>query len=227
MGGEKLLDRLIGQLDTLIPFLAISRPEVFHLLQKEGCVWFDQDQQNSFPRTYQVYQKQVCHSAFLLGFSYFEAFLADLVRQIYLRNPKMLPREKQLKFEEILAAGTYEGTLTAMVEKEVLAVFYKSMGEVSEYFLSKLRLQWPASERTSVVVASHLRNCIVHNNGLADLRLANLTDYKEGAEIVLGEADVHQYGISARSLARDLYRQAARRYLEVKRRSPARRAHKH
>jgi hypothetical protein len=227
MSGENLLDRFIGQLDTLIPFLAISRPDVFRLLRRGGRVWSDVGEQSSLPRTYQVYQKQVCHSAFLLGFSYFEAFLADLVRQIYLRNPRMLPKEKQLKFDEILAAGTYDGVLSTMVAKEVLAIFYKSMDDVSEYFLSKLRLQWPASETKNVVVASHLRNCIVHNNGLADLRLADLTDYKEGAEIALGEADVHQYGISARSLARDLYRQAARRYLETTRRSPARRAHKH
>lgn len=227
MKGENLLDRLIGQLDTLIPFLAISRPDVFRLLRGEGRVWFDQGQRNSFPRTYQVYKKQVCHSAFLLGFSYFEAFLADLVRQIYLRNPKMLPREKQLKFDEILAAETYEGTLNTMVEKEILAIFYRSMEDVSEYFLSKLRLQWPARERTSAVIASHLRNCIVHNNGRADRRLAGLSDYREGAEIVLAEADVHQYGISARALGRDLYRQAGRRYLRATRRPPANKPHKH
>ena len=224
MRGENLLDRLIGQLDTLIPFLAISRPGVFSLLQGEGRIWFDQRQRNSFPKTYQVYQKQVCHSAFLLGFSYFEAFLADLVRQIYLRNPRMLPKDKQLKFEEILASETYEGTVNTMVEKEVLALFYRSIGEVSEYFLSKLRLQWPASETTRVVVASHIRNCIVHNNGLADLRLADVTDYKEGAEIVLGEAEVHQYGISARTLARDLYGQAIGRYPGAGRRSPRRKS---
>lgn len=222
MSGENLLDRFIGQLDTLILFLAISRPEVFRLLQREGRVWVDIGQQDSLPKKYQVYQKQVCHSAFLLGFSYFEAFLADLVRQIYLRNPKMLPKGKELRFDEILAAGTYDGVLSAMVAKEVLSIFYKSMDEVSEYFLSKLRLRWPASEAKSVVVASHLRNCIVHNNGRADLRLARLSDYREGAEIVLGEADVHQYGISARTLARDLYRQAVRRYLGAKRRSPRR-----
>ena len=219
MTGEDLLGRFIGQLDTLIPFLAISRADVFHLLQNQGHVWFDQHQQGAFPRTYQVYQNQVCHSAFLLGFSYFEAFLADLVRQIYFRNPKMLPRDKQLKFDEILAAETYEGTLNTMVEKELLAIFYKNMEDIIEYFSSKLRLQWPASERKSVVLASHLRNCIVHNNGRADRRLANLTEYEEGAEIVLGESDVNRYGISARTLARDLHRQAAKRYLGASGRS--------
>jgi hypothetical protein len=136
----------------------------------------------------------------------------------------MLPRDKQLKFDEILAAETYEGTLNTMVEKELLAIFYKSMEDISEHFLSKLKLQWPPSERTSVVLASHLRNCIVHNNGRADRRLANLTDYKEGVEIVLGEADVHKYGISARTLARDLYGQAARRYLGARPRSPRRKS---
>jgi len=83
MDRENLLDRLIGQLDTLIPFLEISRRSVFRLLRAKGYVWFYPDQRNAFPKTYQVYQKQVCHSALLLGFSYFEAFLADLIRQVY------------------------------------------------------------------------------------------------------------------------------------------------
>ncbi|MGB7591199.1 MAG: hypothetical protein WCD04_03935 [Terriglobia bacterium] len=217
MDRESLLDRLISQLDTLIPFLEISRRNVFRLLRARGYVWFYPAQRNTFPKTYQVYQKQVCHSALLLGFSYFEAFLADLVRQIYLCNPKMLPSEKQLKFEEILAARTYEGVLNGMIEKEVMAVFYKSMEDVCEYFRSKLKLELRKGERDCVVVASLLRNCIVHNNGRADSRLARrVTDYREGDEIFLDEAAAHEYGISIRSLARDLYGQATKRYFRAK-----------
>ncbi|MGO9268930.1 MAG: hypothetical protein ACLQOO_01485 [Terriglobia bacterium] len=213
MDRENLLDRLIGQLDTLIPFLEISRRDVFQLLQAEGHVWSDQEQRNAFPQAYEVYQKQVCHSAFLLGFSYFEAFLADLVRQVYLQNPRMLPSEKQLKFEEILVAQTYEGILNAMIEKEVLSVLYKSMEDICEYFRSKLKLEWLAEEKQHVVVASRLRNCMVHNNGRADRRLAEIADYREGQEVLLDEIAVHRYGVSGRNLGRNLYDQAARRYL--------------
>ena len=49
-----------------------------------------------------VYKVQIIRSAFLLGYSYFEAFLADLIREIYCVRRTILPQEKALKFSEVL-----------------------------------------------------------------------------------------------------------------------------
>ena len=73
-----LLDRLISQLDTLISFLALSRKEVFNTIQSHHDQWFSADENDAVPDTYAVYQTQVTHGAFLLGYSYMEAFLGDL-----------------------------------------------------------------------------------------------------------------------------------------------------
>lgn len=212
MNEVNLLHRLTSQLDTLIPFLAISHQEVFELMSKERYIWFSTNQQDSFPNSHEMYQAQITCSAFLLGYSYSEVFLADLVREIYRLNPKMLPRDKQLKFSEILESSTYEEIINSMIEREILALFYQSMEKIIEYFENKLRLKWPEEYKKEVIIASLIRNCIMHNMGRCENRLSEISKYKIGEEILLSESDVHSFGIVARNLSRSLYNQANERY---------------
>jgi hypothetical protein len=213
MDDDNLLTRFIGQLDTLIPFIALSHQDVFDLVQREKDIWFVESQRRTIPETYEIYCMQVNHSAFLLGYSYFEVFLGDLIRKIYLSNPKMLPKDKQLKFSEILEASTFENIVELMIEKENLAIFYQSMERVIEYLESKLNFNWADEHKEAIILASLLRNCIVHNLSRADGRLVQVsTRYTVGQEIQLNSSEVHSFGITARALSRDLYKQATERY---------------
>ena len=103
---KSLLDRLIYQLDTLIPFIGISYRDVFDLIQKEKNIWFHDDQEK-LPKTYETYRKQINHSAFILGYSYFEAFLNDLAKEIFLSRPSMLASNKTIKFEDVTNSSSY------------------------------------------------------------------------------------------------------------------------
>ncbi|MGA8573048.1 MAG: hypothetical protein ACLP7A_04655 [Desulfobaccales bacterium] len=207
-----LIDRLIVQLDTLIPFISISYKDVFDLIQKEKDIWFQENSKGTLPKTYEIFRTQVTHSAFLLGYSYFEVFLGELIRKIYLSNHKMLPKEKQLKFSEIIEASTYEDVIEMMIEKETLSIFYQSFEKIVEYYQTKLELTWPVEHKNQVLVASLLRNCIIHNMSRVDIRLARNSEYEIGQEIQLSSSEVHSYGIHVRALSRELYRQANERY---------------
>lgn len=209
---DRLLERLIFQLDTLIPFLGISHREVFELMEKEKHLWFPQDQQGAVPDTYQIYQSLIVRSAFLLGYSYFEAFLTDLVREIYQSNPKMLPKDKQVRFGEITELATYKNIVELMIDKEVLDLFYQGMDKIIEYFQKKLQLEWEQQQKSTAIQASLMRNCFVHNMGRADSRLAQFLGCKPGEEICLTVSDVHSFGMVARNLARSLIKQARERY---------------
>jgi hypothetical protein len=213
MDDDNILTRFIGQLDTLIPFIALSYQDVFELLQREKDIWFIESQRRSIPETYEIYSIQVNHSAFLLGYSYFEVFLGDLIKQIYLSRPQMLPRDKQLRFSEILEANTFGNVVELMIEKENLALFYQSMEKIIEYLETKLKLRWTDEHKEAIILASLLRNCIMHNMSRADSRLVQVsTKYVIGQEIQLNSSEVHSFGVKARVLSRDLYTQAAERY---------------
>lgn len=205
---NNLANRLVNQLDSLIPFLALSHEEVFSVIRERYKDWLPEGQQESLPGTFAVYQTQVAHSAFLLGYSYYEAFLTDLVRQIYSCRPEMLPKEKVLKFSEILGHLGQESLLSYMIDKEITALFYNSMEETVKYFQRKLKLQWPEPAARTAVEASLLRNCIIHNNARVDIRLAQSSGWQSGAAIKLEITQVHEFGLAARSVARTLYGQA-------------------
>ncbi len=208
-----LLERLFSQLNTLVAFLALSREEAFAIIQEHHAQWFEEGDQEAIPDSYSVYRTQVAHAAFVLGYSYAEAFLADLIREAYFSRPVALPRDKDLKFRDILEHSTYDGVLECMIDKEVLAVMYNSMDKIIAYFEDKLRIQWPNSERAPIIEANLLRNCIVHNNAVVDSRLAGQSGrWAKGERIALTNSDVHGFGIVARATARHLYAQAERKF---------------
>lgn len=211
---KTLYDRIMRQLDTLVPFLALAGEEAFDLIRREQGEWFTPEQQDALPHTLREYRCQVAHSAFLLGYSYFEAFLADLVRAILLHRPAMLPQTRELKYSEILECGGYDAVIGHMVDKEVLAVFYGSMTDTAGYFVKRLHLPWSESGGCfALVQASLVRNCLLHNGGRADVRLAQVSSWEAGDRIELSPGDVHEYGIEARDLGDRLWPAAQAKHL--------------
>ncbi len=210
---DRLYDRLIGQLDTLIPFLALVHREAFDLIGERYGDWLPEWQQGSLPETYAIYQTQVAHSAFLLGYSYYEAFLSDLARQIYTHSPTMLPQEKTLTFSDVIQRPEREQLLAYMIDKEILSVFYQSIEKVIECFQKKFSLCWPEHTVESAVEASLLRNCIIHNNARVDTRLSERGRWALGSEIKLTAAQVHDFGIIARKVCGELAMQADSNFL--------------
>jgi len=95
------VDRLIDQLDTLVSFLALSREDVFQILNEHRVTWFA-DNPKALPAAYVKYRKQVNHSALLLGYSYLENFLTELLASMLRNRPSMLPKDKKVKYSEIL-----------------------------------------------------------------------------------------------------------------------------
>lgn len=201
-----LYDRIIRQLDTLISFLALAREDAFGLIRSDQGSELTTEQLDSLPHSYQEFRCQVSHSAFLLGYSYFEAFLSDLVREILLRRPNILPQERELKYRDVLDRKDYDSILKYMIDKEILAIFYGSAEKIGKYFEDRLNLPWPEYDgQPAVVRASLVRNCIIHNGARVDSRLSEISDWDEGDQIELSPGDVHSFGLQARDFARQLW----------------------
>ncbi|MGA1841818.1 MAG: hypothetical protein ACMUIU_14430 [bacterium] len=111
-----MLNRLITQLDSLISFMGLSHEEVFQLLRRERTPWLGESA-DSLPEAYTTYRMQVIHSAFLLGYSYFESFLTDLLLAILRSRPAMLPRDRQLSYLQIIVADSKDAILDQITPK--------------------------------------------------------------------------------------------------------------
>ena len=204
---NNIYNRLVAQLDSLIPFIGLARQEVFNLIQQERSQWYLENAKD-LPKTFDVYNRHINNSAFLLGYSYFEAFMTDLVEQIYKKRPRILPKEKSLKFIEIVNVNCYEKVLILMIKKEVQELFYKNVRDIISYFSDKLNLRFTDVGGEKMDEASCIRNCIIHNSSIADEKLAQNDGYKENEEFKLSSAQVHGFGILARNEASNLWQQA-------------------
>ncbi len=209
---KNILDRLISQLDTLIPFISTSHRDVFDLIQKEKNIWFHDDQEK-LPKTYGIYRRQINHSAFILGYSYFEAFLNDLAKEIFLSRPSMLASNKTIKFEDVTNSSSYNEIILKVINKELSELFYKNMEDILDYFSQKFNLTFIENEKEDLIEASLLRNCIIHNLSVADARLSMLADYTEGKEFEIPASKVHGFGIIARTVVRRIYQEALDKHI--------------
>jgi hypothetical protein len=203
---EDLHERLIKQIDGLVAFLALGHEEVFDVVREHYAEWVEEPQRETMPDSFGLFRAQVSNSAFLLGYSFFEAFLADVIRQIYNLRPIMLPKDKELKYHDILNANDYASVLAAMIDREVRAALYGSIEKVRSYFETKLNLDWPEFDR--VVEVSRLRNCLIHNMGRADARLAEVSAWEDGQQIELTPDEVNELGLDVREFAEHLYAEA-------------------
>lgn len=210
---ESLLLRVTSQLDALVPFLSIAHSEVFDLVSGEYESWCNGGEHVPFPDTFEAFTSQIAHSAFVLGYSYFDAFLADLMREIYRSQPKILPLKKTLSFQDILGAGDYSGVLKKMIDNEVYEAMHGSILQIQRYYNDKFDILWPSVHLGDLETASLIRNCIVHNNALVDQKLAQKTGWEFGSRIKVSIEDVHRYGIAIRDVVDYVYNDAKERHL--------------
>lgn len=202
-----LHNRLIGQLDTLIPFLALSHEGIFRLLKEHRLTWFA-DNEDALPAAYASYRKQVNHSAFLLGYSYLESFLTDLIGSVLRQRPAMLPKSRKIDYSEVLDSRDKDALIDRIIQRELHDLFYKSMADIIEELRSRYGFTITEEEESRLVVASLVRNCIMHNSACADARLGVIDGFHDGEEFELSEEDVHDYGLILRRVARRMYAEA-------------------
>ena len=198
---EHLSDRFVSQLDGLVAFLAVANKDVFEVVEGHYKDWAGVE----LPRTSGLFEAQVNNSAFLLGYSYWEAFLADVVREVYTARPQMLPKDRRVKNRDLLGCKDYEAVLQLMIEAEVREVFFKGIEGIQEYCEKRLNLHW--AEVDEFKKASLIRNCLMHNMGQANKDLAEVSAWVKGEDIILKAAHVHAFGLKGRQFAKDLYRQ--------------------
>jgi hypothetical protein len=208
-----LYDRLIQQLDSLVPFLALEHEAFFQVLQNNFRNWFPKSSEDNSTATLTSYKSQIAHGAFLLGYSYFEAYLFDLLKEVFKKHPEILPDNKTLGFKEILSRNAYDDILDLMIQKELGGLSRNSLKEIGNYLQqNKLKLHQGDFDKI-VIEGSLIRNCLVHNNSLADGKLAATSKYTIGDLIILTIGDINDFGVVARQLANKIDTEAMKRHL--------------
>ena len=187
--------------------MGLSHEEVFQLLRRERTLWLGPSAA-TLPEAYATYRRQVIHSAFLLGYSYFESFLTDLLAAILRARPAMLPNERKLSYSQILAADSKDAIVGQMVKREILDLLYKNMADIVGELRRRYGFTVTSQHEAELCEVSAIRNCMMHNSCRADARLAEYDAFQQGDEFELSSGRVHHFGLTLRALARNMFSEA-------------------
>jgi hypothetical protein len=200
----RLTKRLVAQLDTLVPFLALAHREVFDVLKEKYNGWYTDSRRSTLPNTFKEYGHQVAHAAFLLGYSYAEAFVTDLIFEVYNARRDLIPAEKQLAFGDVLHHKDFDGVVRHMVEATI-----SDMNSLEAKLLHlEKKFGWQFPETASLLDAHVARNALVHNAGHINRDPPMGSRRHSGDRVQLSAGDVHDFGINSRALAEELSNRA-------------------
>lgn len=117
----------------------------------------------------------------------FEHHVRELLKSIFLSRPEMLGTSKTVKYGDVLESyPSMAALLEGMVENELRELFYKSWRDLLEVLREKYGFkQLPTTLDERTIEFSLIRNCFVHNHGIADARIEKHSKgtYKCGTSI--------------------------------------------
>jgi hypothetical protein len=188
-------ESLVNELDKIIGFLEVSDLSVFQLIKDHDRFKSGFTIGSLYNNAYSEYQNHICMSALLLGFSFLENFLFEIATEVVDRNPELNKGKFTLEFIRQNYNNLNNATSKEYVKKlrftEALQLLKRQYGPAFTGFHDDISL------------VNDIRNCIMHNSGLADNRLQNRYDI--GKKITLSAEVVNNLGLSAREFAQKLW----------------------
>jgi hypothetical protein len=142
------------------------------------------------------------------GYALLESYLTDLLTQILCVHPKALEGKKQIAYREITQAASMKKLLQRLIQKEVAEVFSHSCKDR----LSTLRRRHGFKNLTTkydktLIECALIRNCLLHNKGLVDEKLAAIAKrkFKSGTRLHIDRnfVQIHIEGFKAFALQVD------------------------
>jgi hypothetical protein len=136
-------------------------------------------------------------------YSLFEAYLADILRYRLKKHPLLMGDNREMKYKDIFAARSKEDLVSRMIDREINDLFYSPIHGLLHKMREKYGFKHLTSQLDSQVrELSLVRNCLLHNRGHVDGKLASVdTNRKEGDRIKLALEDVSRAVDALRSLA--------------------------
>lgn len=182
---------LIKQLNLLIGFLDVSDELIYSQIKTHDRFNIGITIEQLYESNYANYSNHICTSALLLGFSHFEDFLTKCTVKILIDNP--YKNEIKVNLKTVIQKG--ETLISSLAEEQARRLIFREKIKIIENSILGIN----AKLIDEIRFVNDIRNCLMHNNGIADDRL--VPKYALGQKIILSSGDVNGYGLKARELA--------------------------
>jgi len=189
------LEYLLKQLNLLIGFLDVSDQAVYNQIKQHDRFNLGLTIEQLYDSNYNNYSNHISTSALLLGFSHLEDFITKSIVKVLTSHPDK--NDCKVTLKTIREKG--DNLISSLAEEQARRLTFSEKVKFIEKNLTGISTQI----LTDIKFVNDIRNCLMHNNGLADHRL-NPT-YQVGQKIILTSGDVNGYGLQARQLAREIW----------------------
>jgi hypothetical protein len=146
--------------------------------------------------------------------SYVEAYISDLLREIFDQNIDCLKSNKStLKDEELIESLKAGSTLETLKEAKIKDLMYGSVKDWISYFQNRLGFQIVLSN--DIIELYLVRNCLVHNGGKVSKQLENEIKtgrYKLGTKINVTERDYNRYESAVFEIANEIWKEYTKKF---------------
>lgn len=108
----------------------------------------------------------------------FQTFITELLTLVYRKFPRMIESSEKITFEEVLEQNEIGNLIHLIVEKKVMELSYKGLGDLNSYLKKKLdfSLITNDSDLRFLFLKYQERNLLVHNYGTINFRFKKLTN---------------------------------------------------
>ena len=190
-------DYLINQLNLLVGFLDVSDEEVYDQIKTHDRFNIGITIEQLYKGQYENYSSHISTSAFILGFAHFEDFLtkrlAVFLKQYPYKNDFKVPMRVIKEKGEELNSHLASEQARRLAFSDKIKFIEKDIPDFTTELISALRN------------ANDIRNCLLHNNGIADKRLKLSNSYNIGDKIILNSGEVNGFGLMVRRFAKELW----------------------
>lgn len=108
------------------------------------------------------------------AYALFEAYISDVIRDCLLKHPKLLGSDKHVTYAEIIDSKSRDELLYKLVDKTVNENLYLPIIGVLDLMRKRYGFKNLSNQYDiNLMEISLIRNCVTHNKGKADHRLAS------------------------------------------------------
>ena len=190
------LDYLIDQLNLIIGFLDVADEDIYEKIKNHDKLQLGLTIDELYKNNYDNFRIHITNSALILGFTHFEDFINKMVVKILTKNSNENKLKISIKKFESLGKDYKRLLADEQVDKLVFTDKIKIINKVYDNINQDMMAE--------IIFAKDIRNCLMHNNGIADERLKS--KYELGSKIVLNSGDIHSYGLLARKFSQQLWK---------------------
>lgn len=183
------------QLGLLVGFLDVSDRQVYDAIKHHDRFDLGITIEELYDNEYENYSNHISSSALLLGFAHFEDFLTKCIIKLLVTSPDK--NDHKVSFKVITEKG--DALVTYLAEEQARKLTFVEKIK----FIEKNIDGFDQELINDLKFVNDIRNCLMHNNGLADKRLTPI--YHEGQKIILNSGEVNGHGLKARAFAEKLW----------------------